>query len=132
VTKTAAEDLCQHFHRRHKLPCIILRTARFFPELDDDPNIRRDYDDGNVKANEYLFRRVDVQDVVDSLLLAIEKAPLIGFGRYIISATTPFHPDDLPELRWNAPLVLARRMPEYEQAYARRRWRMFPLLAESR
>ena len=35
VTKTAAEDLCELFHRLHGLPCIVLRTSRFFPEEDD-------------------------------------------------------------------------------------------------
>src|SRR5271155_5528452 len=30
VTKSAAEDLCQLFHRNHGLPCIVLRTSRFF------------------------------------------------------------------------------------------------------
>lgn len=126
VTKTAAEDLGELFHRRHKLACLILRTSRFFPEEDDDPTIRRDYEDGNVKANEYLFRRVDLQDVVDAHLLALGKAPQIGFRRYIISATTPFQPDDLPELRRNAPRVVGQRVPEYEEVYARRGWRMFP------
>jgi UDP-glucose 4-epimerase len=58
--------------------------------------------------------------------LAIEKAPLIGFRRYIISATTPFHPDDLLELRMNAPEVVRRRAPDYDAEYARRGWRMFP------
>ncbi len=126
VTKTVAEDLCEMFHRNHKLACLILRTSRFFPEEDDDPAIRRDYDDGNVKANEYLFRRVDLQDVVDAHLLALEKATLIGFRRFIISATTPFQSDDLRELRLNAPEVVGRRVPEYEAEYARRGWRMFP------
>jgi UDP-glucose 4-epimerase len=126
VTKTAAEDLCELFHRLHGLACLVLRTSRFFPEVDDDSTIRRDYEDGNLKANEYLFRRVELQDVVDAHLLAIEKVHRIGFGRYIISATTPFQPDDLPELRRNAPLVVRQRTPEYEEEYARRGWRMFP------
>ena len=126
VTKTAAEDLCEVFHRRHRLACLVLRTSRFFPEVDDDPAVRRTYDDGNVKANEYLYRRVDLQDVVDAHVLALEKAPSIGFGRYIISATTPFQPDDLSDLRLNAPQVVERRVPEYAEEYARRGWRMFP------
>jgi len=37
-----------------------------------------------------LYRRVDLEDVVSAHLLAIEKAPSIGFDRYIISATTPY------------------------------------------
>ena len=126
VTKTAAEDLCEVFHRLHRLACLVLRTSRFFPEVDDDPAVRSAYDDGNVKANEYLYRRVDLQDVVDAHVLALEKAPSIGFGRYIISATTPFQPDDLSDLRLNAPQVVERRVPEYAEEYARRGWRMFP------
>ncbi|HZF53552.1 MAG TPA: NAD(P)-dependent oxidoreductase [Polyangiaceae bacterium] len=126
VTKTAAEDLCELFHRLHGLPCLVLRTSRFFPEADDDPSARGAYEDANIKANEYLYRRVDIQDVVDAHLLAVERAPQIGFGRYILSATTPFEPDDLAELRTDAPAVVRRRMPEYEDEYARRGWRMFP------
>jgi nucleoside-diphosphate-sugar epimerase len=128
VTKTAAEDLCELFHRRHKLPCLILRTSRFFPEEDDNPAVREAYDDANVKVNEILYRRVELQDVVDAHLLAVEKAAAIGFGRYIISATTPLRPDDLGDLRVNAPQVVARRVPGFEGEYARRGWRMFPTI----
>jgi len=126
VTKTAAEDFCELFHRKLRLNCLILRTSRFFPEEDDRKETREAYDDANVKANEFLYRRVDLEDVVSAHLLAIEKAPVIGFGRYIVSATTPFTRDDLPELRSNAPAVVRRRIPEYEAEYARRGWRMFP------
>lgn len=89
VTKTAAEDLCELFHRLYELPCLVLRTSRFFPEVDDSAAIRNAYDDRNAKSNEFLYRRVDLQDVVDAHLLAIEKAPELAFARYIISATTP-------------------------------------------
>ncbi|HEV3117593.1 MAG TPA: NAD(P)-dependent oxidoreductase [Gemmataceae bacterium] len=126
VTKTAAEDLCELFHRRHRLACLILRTSRFFPEQDDSQEIRQAYDDGNVKVNELLYRRVELEDVVDAHLRALDKAALLGFGRYIITATTPFHPDDLLELSVNAPAVVRRRVPDYEAEYARRGWKMFP------
>jgi nucleoside-diphosphate-sugar epimerase len=126
VTKTAAEDLCELFHRVHGLACLILRTSRFFPEEDDDPEIRRGYDDANVKVNELLYRRVDLQDVVDAHLLSVERAAAIGVGRYIISATTPFEREDLLDLRTSAPEVLARRVPGSAEEYARRGWRMFP------
>jgi len=126
ATKTAAEGLCELFHRDHGLACLILRTSRFFPEPDDDDATRQLYGDGNVKANEYLYRRVDLEDVVNAHLLALEKAASIGFGRYIISATTPFLRDDLFDLRANAPLAVKRRVPDYEAEYARRGWRMFP------
>ena len=126
VTKTAAEDICELFHRNHGLACIILRTSRFFPEQDDNDEMRQAYDDENAKVNEFLYRRVDLEDVVGAHLLALEKATTIGFGRYIISATTPFTRDDLTELRATALLVVKRIFPDYEAEYARRRWKMFP------
>jgi UDP-glucose 4-epimerase len=126
VTKAAAEELCELFHRSHGLAYLVLRTSRFFPEEDDNPATRLAYDDNNVKVNEFLYRRVDLQDVVDAHLLALEKASSIGLGRYIISATTPFRPEDLHDLRTNAPEVVRRRVPDYGEEYARRGWRMFP------
>jgi UDP-glucose 4-epimerase len=126
VTKVAAENLCELFYRSFGMPCLVLRTSRFFPEPDDHEATREAYDDGNAKANEFLHRRVDVQDIVDAHLLALEKAAAIGFDRYIISATTPFTRDDLHELRTNAPAVVKRRIPRYEKVYARRGWSMFP------
>ena len=126
VTKVAAEDLCELFHRRERMACVVLRTSRFFPEGDDDPDTRTAYEDGNVKANEFLYRRVELQDVVDAHLLAMERAPTIGFGRYIVSATTPFAPDDLPALGVNAPNVVRHYFPDFAAEYGRRGWRMFP------
>jgi UDP-glucose 4-epimerase len=126
VTKAAAEDLCQLFHRNQSLACIVLRTSRFFPEEDDNRRVREAYSDANVKANEYLYRRVDIEDVVSAHLLASEHAPSIGFRKYIISATTPFRPEDLADLRVDAPRVVRERVPDYEAEYERRRWTMFP------
>lgn len=126
VTKIAAEHLCQMFNRNHRLACIILRTSRFFPEEDDDKAVREAYADENLKVNEYLYRRVDLEDVVSAHLLAAERAPTQGFRRYVISATTPFTPADLPELRACAPGVVRRRVPDYEAEYARRGWKMLP------
>jgi nucleoside-diphosphate-sugar epimerase len=74
VTKVAAEGLCQLFFREHRLPVIVLRTSRFFPEADDDDAISASYEIANVQANELLYRRVDIEDVVSAHLLAVEKA----------------------------------------------------------
>jgi len=126
VTKVAAENLCELLHHRASLPCLILRTSRFFPEPDDRRETRDTYADDNAKANEFLFRRADIADIVDAHLLALDKAPSIGFGRYIISATTPFTPADLAELRADAPSVVRRLVREYEPVYAARGWSMFP------
>jgi nucleoside-diphosphate-sugar epimerase len=126
VTKAAAEDLCQLFYRNQKLPCVVLRTSRFFPEEDDNRAVREAYADANAKVNEFLFRRVDLADVVSAHLLAAEQAPRLGYRRYIISATTPFRPEDLIELRTNTPAVVRRRVPGFEAEYARRGWKMVP------
>jgi UDP-glucose 4-epimerase len=106
VTKVAAEDLCELFAGDSGLPCVVLRTSRFFPEADDSAAVRTAFTDANVKVNELLYRRVDLADVVDAHLAAVERAPGIGFGRYIVSATAPFGPDDLSELHRDAPRVV--------------------------
>ena len=125
VTKAAAEDLCELFFRNQGLACIVLRTSRFFPEDDDNPMVRQEYSGANAKANELLYRRVDIEDVVSAHLLAAERASAIGFRKYIISATTPFVPDDLAGLRANAREVLRLRVSEYEAEYERRQWKAF-------
>ena len=114
------------FHRNEGLASIVLRTSRFFPEEDDDPEARMAYPDDNLKANEYLFRRVAIEDVVEAHLLAAERAPGIGFRKYIISATTPFLPEDCARLRIDAPAVVSLRAPGWEGEYSERGWRMFP------
>jgi len=126
VTKNAAEDLCHLAHRNQGLAAIVLRTARFFPEEDDNRAIRDGYEDDNAKANEYLYRRVAIEDAVSAHLLAAERAGSIGFGTYIVSATSPFRPEDLSELRGQAARVVARRVPGYEAEYRSRGWTMFP------
>ena len=128
VTKVAAENLCELFYRDRGLPCLILRTSRFFPEADDRKETREAYADANVKVNEFLYRRADIEDVANAHLCALEKASSIGFGRYIVSATTPFSRDDLQELHISAPAVVQRYFPRYEDVYSDRGWSMFPTI----
>ena len=117
TTKLAAEDLCRLISRNQDLPCIILRTSRVFPEDDDNRGKRETYSADNLKVNELLFRRVDIQDIVTAHRLAIEKAPELGFDRFIISATTPFRREDAAALGTDAPSVLARYEPGYANEY---------------
>jgi len=126
VTKVAAESLCELFSRTEGLPVHILRTSRFFPEDDDNATVRDKYETANSQANELLYRRADVEDIVGAHLLALAKAPEIGFRRYIISATTPFRRDDLESLRTNAPEVVHRLFPDCKDLYAARNWSLFP------
>ena len=126
ITKAAAEDLCQLFYRNHQLNCIVLRTSRFFPEEDDSRKMRMAFADANLKVNEFLYRRVDIEDVVSAHLCAAEKASSIGFGKYIISATTPFSRNDVKHLRGHLPDIIGKLVPGYELVYAKLRWKMLP------
>lgn len=126
VTKVAAEGLCELFARQNRLPVVVLRTSRFFPEADDNAAVRDIYETANAQANELLYRRVDIADVVDAHLLAVERAVEFGFARFIISAPTPFDRDDAAVLRNDAPRVVARLFPEFADLYAARGWTMFP------
>ncbi|WGD52606.1 NAD(P)-dependent oxidoreductase [Bradyrhizobium sp. CB1650] len=126
TTKLMAENLCELFFREHRLPIVILRTSRFFPEDDDDPAMRAAYALENAQANELLYRRLDIADAVSAHLLAVERAPKIGFGRYVVSATSPFEPRHLAALARDAAGVVRELYPDCTQLYAARGWRLFP------
>tara|TARA_R110002072_G_scaffold64_1_gene297 strand:- start:3466 stop:4449 length:984 start_codon:yes stop_codon:yes gene_type:complete len=125
ITKLAAENLCELIHKKHGLPILILRTSRFFPEEDDDPETRARFPDGNTKTNEYLYRRVELEDVVSAHLAALEKAPDLGFEKFVISATTPFTQVDLEQLRQDPTAVVAKHVPEFKAIYEKLGWNMF-------
>jgi UDP-glucose 4-epimerase len=127
ASKLAAEDLCRLAHRNDKLPCIILRTARFFPEEQDNAAMQSAYTTENAQTIEYLHRRVDIEDVVSAHLLAAERAAEIGFGSYVISATTPFRRDDLQDLAIDAAKVV-RRYVAFDDTFAQRGWTMYPAI----
>ncbi len=128
VTKNAAEDLCQLFFRNRKLPCLVLKTSRFFPEEDDKKQIRQSFKDLNIKAIEYLYRRVDIEDVVAAHLVAIEKVEEMGFGKYIISATSPFRKEHLMALHTNAAAVVEKMYPAVNNLFESRGWKLLPTI----
>lgn len=119
ATKLAAEALCRVAHLEHGLACVILRTARFFPEDDDSLKVPSG---PNLKANEFLYRRLTVEDAVRAHLLALDAAPRIGFETLIVSAPTPFARTDASDLMADAAGVIARCFPEAPALYARRGW----------
>lgn len=121
VTKRSAEHLCRLAHLEHGLACIVLRTARFFPEEDDT---HRALSGPNTKANEFLNRRLTVEDAARAHLVALEKAPGIGFGTFILSAPTPFAREDCAALKADAPAVIARHFPDAAELYARQGWEL--------
>ncbi|MBO9670145.1 MAG: NAD(P)-dependent oxidoreductase [Sphingobium sp.] len=122
ATKLAAEHLCEMFASKHRLPTIILRTSRFFPEDDDQETTRTRFTRDNIQLLELLYRRGDIADMASAHLAALERASAIGFGRYIVSATTPFSQADLGELHRDARSVITRLFPEVEAVFEARGW----------
>lgn len=124
VSKLAAEHLCRLFHELHGLPLLILRTSRFFPEEDDMAHTFTQ-SGPNTKLNELLFRRLTVEDAAEAHAIALERAPELGFDTFIVSAKTPFGPDDCEQLIRDARPVVARYFPDYPEIYARHGYTMF-------
>jgi UDP-glucose 4-epimerase len=121
VTKLAAEGLCRVHYLEHGLNCVILRTGRFFPEDDDT---HRELPGENLKANEFLHRRLAVEDAAEAHVAALERAPSLGFGEFIVSAPTPFDRSDAAELRRDAAAVVTRYFPDAPALYSSRGWRL--------
>lgn len=111
VSKLAAEALCALLHRQHGLPCLVLRTSRFFDEAD-----------AGVATTEFLHRRVALDDAVEAHLLALQAAPRLGFARFVVSATPPFGRDDAAAARQDLAALLDRRVPAWRATYQARGW----------
>lgn len=121
VTKLAAEHLCRLYHQDHGLPVMVLRTARFFPEDDDQAHLT-EREGLNTKANEFLYRRLTVEDAAEAHVLALDRAPELGFERFILSAPSPFQEADCEALIGDAPAVVERYFPGTLELYARHGW----------
>ncbi|MEM7202176.1 MAG: NAD(P)-dependent oxidoreductase [Planctomycetota bacterium] len=121
VTKLAAENLCRLMHEERALACAVLRTGRFFPEEDDQAH-RQATIGVNTKANELLYRRLTVDDAARAHLAALDRAPDVGFGVYVLAAPTPFQRADAAALRRDAAAVIRARFPDVDALYAARGW----------
>ena len=129
VTKTAAEDLCELVHRDHGLPCLILRTSRFFPESDDRDEVRatlrRRQPQGQRAAlppRRPRGRRQRAPAARSSARRSSASAATSSAPPRRSPATTS--PSCAPTPRPSC----AGCSPAYEAIYARRGWRMFPSL----
>ena len=121
VTKLAAEGLCRLHAAEHGLATMVLRTSRFFPE--DDDTLRRPSGE-NLKAIEFLHRRLTVEDAAAAHVLALEKARDVGFGLYLVSAPPPFARADASALKQDAAALIRERFPEAEGLFAARGWEL--------
>jgi nucleoside-diphosphate-sugar epimerase len=121
VTKLAAEGLCRLHFRKNGLNCVILRAGRFFPEEDDT---QRTLSGANLKANEFLNRRLTVEDAADAHVVALDRAPDVGFEIFVLSAPTPFLRSEAEALKRAAADVIERHFPDAPALYTRRGWRL--------
>lgn len=119
ATKLAAEALCRAHHLATGLPILVLRTSRFFPEDDDTHAVPSGE---NLKANEFLYRRLTVEDAARAHLSALEQAPRVGFDILIVSAPCPFNRGDVAALGRDAAPLIARHFPDAPALYAQRGW----------
>ena len=142
ITKIAAEGLCALFMRLHALNVVVLRTSRFFHEPDDDAAARARFTDANIKTNEFLYRRVDVADIVSAHVLAMANAAAVveqhkrtpqGIAYapiFVVSALSPLRLEDMDALERGEPIVdvLRRRLDAatfaaVDRLYGSRGWK---------
>ena len=119
VTKLSAEHLCRLYSANHGIAVAILRTGRFFPEEDDT---LEQPGGPNLKANEFLNRRLTVEDAADAHIAALENIGGLGCETFILSAPPPFERAERAELVRDAPSTIARRFPHVEEIYRQRGW----------
>lgn len=119
ITKLSAESLCRLYSKLHGMDVAILRTSRFFPEDDDTLT----HPSGlNLKANEFLNRRLTVEDAADSHICALANITGLGCETFIVSAPPPFDPSEGAELMHDAQAVIARKFPQAVDLYNECGW----------
>jgi nucleoside-diphosphate-sugar epimerase len=119
ITKLSAEHLCRLYSKLHDMDVAILRTSRFFPEDDDTLT----HPAGpNLKANEFLNRRLTVEDAADAHIAALANITGLGCETFIVSAPPPFDHSDRAELMRNASAVVAEKFPQAIELYRERGW----------
>lgn len=125
VTKVAAEDVCSLVQKESNLPVLVLRTSRFFPEEDDDEDRRSAMGDENLKVLELAYRRCDIEDIVGASVCAMRRAREIQWGKYIISAPSPFESDahTLDALNRDPAAVLNKIFPELDVLFKEKGWK---------
>lgn len=84
----------------------------------------------NLKVLELSYRRVDISDVVDSCVAAMEKARIIGWGRYVISAPSPFPRDQniLRTLNSDAGAILKELLPKCTRVFQHKDWKFLSIM----
>lgn len=121
VTKAAAENLCRLFAADHGMDIAILRTGRFFPEDDDTHHA---LSGENMKANEFLNRRLSAHDAARAHVVALEKIAGLNCETFVLSAPPPFAREEAADLARDARTVIARHFKDAAELYAARGWEL--------
>ncbi len=108
-SKLAAEAALREMAASSSMTVTILRMSRCFPEAAD------------IMAGYRLHRGIDARDVASGHEAALSAKPG-GVATYILSAATPFLPEDMLELKRDAAAVLRRRCPELIASLNARAW----------
>lgn len=106
-TKLAAEGLVREATTRFGRGAAVLRLARCFREA---PALRAAY---------RLYRGVSLSDAARAHVVAAEG---VGSALAIVTARTPFRPEDARTLYEDAPAVIAQRCPAIIGRFARCGW----------
>lgn len=111
ATKIAAELLLHAVAQNGAVRVTVIRMSRCFPEP------------APIMAAYRLHRGVDARDVASAheLALLTNEQP---FRVFIISGATPFQPEDVFQLKANAPVVMQRRAPDFARSFSARGWRL--------
>lgn len=112
-SKLAAEQALTEVCVPAGMTLTCLRMSRCFPEPAPQMALYR------------LHRGIDARDVASAHAAALRLDPT-GVRTFVISAATPFLREDLPDLKADAPGVLARRAPALVAAFAARGWALPP------
>lgn len=121
VTKAAAEGLCRLFAAERGLDVAILRTGRFFPEDDDTHHA---LSGENLKANEFLNRRLSASDAARAHVVALGGIAGLGCETFVLSAPIPFTREEAGEMVRDAHAVIARHFPDAAELYAAHGWNL--------
>lgn len=111
ITKQTCEELCRDFFEKECIQATVYRVGRFLPEPD------------NLMLNHRLYRGLDERDGAEALRLALD----CDFGQFEVfnvSSGSPFHQEDLIELKHNAIAVIAKYYPAAIALYQRNDWKL--------
>jgi UDP-glucose 4-epimerase len=109
ITKQCCEQLCKDFFDKEGLEAIVLRVARFLPEIE------------NLTLNHRLYRGLDERDGAEAIRLSLRHT-FKQFDVFNISSGSPFHKEDLPILKFSPFEVIIKYYPEAEEIYKKKGW----------